>query len=119
MPLENLTETDASRRGEYGRRKKFYDEETINPKLREEHEKDGWIYISSGLRECSRFWELTRLTCLRPCLRVLAPLPLTPYAEEHELRDVAEVKADASSIRTPISPYLVPNDVGLVGEPPG
>ncbi len=45
MALENLTETEASRRAEYARRKKFYDEKTINPKLREEHEKEGWIHV--------------------------------------------------------------------------
>jgi hypothetical protein len=34
------------RRAEYGCRKKFYVETTINPKLREDHEKDGWIHVT-------------------------------------------------------------------------
>ncbi len=46
MALENLTDSDGMRRAEYTRRRKFYDEKTINSKLREEHEKDGWIHVA-------------------------------------------------------------------------
>lgn len=46
MALENLTESEAMRRTEYVRRRKFYDEKTINPKLREEQEREGWIYVA-------------------------------------------------------------------------
>jgi hypothetical protein len=46
LSLEDLTETEAIRRAEYGCRKKFYVETTINPKLREDHEKDGWIHVT-------------------------------------------------------------------------
>jgi hypothetical protein len=46
MALENLTENDALRRAEYTRRRKFYDEKTINSKLREEQEKGGWVYVA-------------------------------------------------------------------------
>jgi DGQHR domain-containing protein len=45
MALENLTEGEPSRRAEYARRKRFFEEKTIHPKLREEHEKEGWIYV--------------------------------------------------------------------------
>ena len=34
------------RRAEFGRRKKFYVEKTINPKLIEEYEKEGWIHVT-------------------------------------------------------------------------
>jgi DNA sulfur modification protein DndB len=34
------------RRAEYSRRRKFYDEKTINSKLRQEHEKEGWIHVA-------------------------------------------------------------------------
>ncbi len=46
MALENLTESEAMRRTEYVRRRKFYDEKTINAKLREEQEREGWIYVA-------------------------------------------------------------------------
>lgn len=46
MALSNLTESDATRRTEYARRRKFYDEKTVNSKLRDDHEKDGWIHVA-------------------------------------------------------------------------
>ena len=45
MGLKDLIDTEAARRAEYGRRKRYYTEKTIHPKLREEHEGEGWIHV--------------------------------------------------------------------------
>jgi DNA sulfur modification protein DndB len=45
MGLKYLIDTEAGRRAEYGRRKKYHAEKTIHPKLREEHEGEGWIHV--------------------------------------------------------------------------
>jgi DNA sulfur modification protein DndB len=45
MILKDLIDTDGARRTEYGRRKKHYTEKTVHPKLREEHEGEGWIHV--------------------------------------------------------------------------
>jgi hypothetical protein len=45
MGLKYLIDTEAGRRAEYGRRKKYHGEKTIHPKLREEHEGEGWILV--------------------------------------------------------------------------
>ena len=41
-----------------------------------------------------------------------------PGAEEQQLGDVPEVKPHAATITAPVFPDLVPDDIGLVGEPP-
>ncbi len=43
--VEHLLQGAAARRAEYARRRKYNYEKTINPKLREEYEADGWIHI--------------------------------------------------------------------------
>ena len=45
MGMKDLIDSDAARRAEYGRRKKYHTEKTIHPKLREEHEGEGWIHV--------------------------------------------------------------------------
>lgn len=45
MALKDLIDTDAVRRAEYGKRRKYHTEKTIHPKLREEHEGEGWIHV--------------------------------------------------------------------------
>src|SRR6476646_8314761 len=42
------------------------------------------------------------------------PRVLAAHAEEQEFRHVAEVKADAPSVRSAVAADLVPDDVGLV-----
>jgi DNA sulfur modification protein DndB len=45
MGLKDLVDTEAARRAEYGRRKKYHSEKTVHPNLREEHEGEGWIHV--------------------------------------------------------------------------
>ena len=46
MSLVDLIDNEAARRVEYARRKKYHTEKTVHPKLREEHEGEGWIHVA-------------------------------------------------------------------------
>ena len=45
MTLDSLTDSEPARRTEYGRRNKYHAEATVHPKLRSEHEGNGWIHV--------------------------------------------------------------------------
>jgi DNA sulfur modification protein DndB len=45
MDLNDLIDTEAQRRAEYGKRKKHYTEKTVHLNLRQEHEAEGWIHV--------------------------------------------------------------------------
>lgn len=44
---------------------------------------------------------------------------LAAHAEQDDLGDIPEIEADAASVRPAVLPHLVPDQVGLVLEPPG
>src|SRR5271157_2312623 len=43
---------------------------------------------------------------------------LATNSEQNQFRNIAEIKADAATIRAAVFTYLVPNNVALVGESP-
>ena len=54
-----------------------------------------------------------------PSSRGQCPCALSPNTEQYNLGDVTKVEADAPTVRPPIFPYLVPDQVCLVLKPPG